>query len=348
MANGTALAERQELKFTEEEIKALREVYAKEATDAQFIVFMSEAKRRGLMPGKQLYFRLQRVQEYDKTLGQKVWVQKPIHITGIDAFRLIAQRTGKYAGQRPAVWLYMNGENEVRRSDVPLNSKQPYAAQVSVLRSDFQEPLTAIARWDAYVQTYLDKDSGKQVPNPMWRKMGPEMILKCAEALALRKAFPEDLYGLYIHEEIPQDEVNGDTSPAELAASIPIIPQLPEASVPPATEPPSAEPTPRPASAGSNGSDDPDKPVAAATEEPSAPKGTNIERAGKYAREILLTKMRRPADTLRRYFCKCAKATAFKEIPEATVSSMLDLLDRVLMKRGSQGVADVIEDALKG
>jgi len=139
---------------------------------------------------------------------------------------------------------------------------------------------------------------------------------------------------------------NGTPPPA--AASIPIIPQLPEASVPPATEPPSAEPTPRPASSDSPETGQVAAPSQVPTEQFAAPKGTNVERAGKYARETLATtKMKRPADTLHRYFCKCAKATAFKEIPEATVSSMLDLLDRVLVKRGPQGVADVIEDALK-
>ena len=64
------------------------------------------------------------------------------------------------------------------------------------MRKGFNEPLWAVAKFDSYNAT-----------TPIWRKMPDTMIAKCAEALALRKAFPNDLSGIYTTEEMEQAEV---------------------------------------------------------------------------------------------------------------------------------------------
>jgi hypothetical protein len=84
------------------------------------------------------------------------------------------------------------GEDGVWK-DVWLSKTPPAAAKVGIIRSDFKEPLWAVATWTSYVQA-----------SPMWTKMGPTMIAKCAESLGLRRAFPQELSGLYTSEEMEQ------------------------------------------------------------------------------------------------------------------------------------------------
>lgn len=107
----------------------------------------------------------------------------------IDGARLIAERSGKYAGQTPVEW---TGDGQTW-TQVWLDNKPPAAARVGVHRSDFREPLYAVANFQAYA-----------AGGPMWDKMPALMIGKCAEMLALRKAFPQDLSGLYSSEEMDQ------------------------------------------------------------------------------------------------------------------------------------------------
>lgn len=107
----------------------------------------------------------------------------------IDGARLIAERSQKYEGQTPVQWTG-DGQTWV---DVWLDQKPPAAARVGVYKAGFREPMIAVANFSAYA-----------AGGPMWSKMPALMLGKCAEMLALRKAFPQDLSGLYSSEEMDQ------------------------------------------------------------------------------------------------------------------------------------------------
>lgn len=164
--------------FTQDQIELIKRTICAEATNDELAVFLEQCKRTQLDPfSRQIYAF--------KNKGKLT-----VNLT-IDGFRLVAQRSGKYAGQLGPFWCGKDGEWR----DCWLDQEPPAAARVGVLRRDFQEPMWAIATYKSYVGN-----------SPIWAKMPDLMLAKCAEALALRKAFPFELSGLYTQEEIASYE----------------------------------------------------------------------------------------------------------------------------------------------
>ena len=159
--------------------------------------------------------------------------------TSIDGFRVVAERSQKYDGQGAAEWMTEKGE-WVDVFVPSLHGKHPLAARVKVYRKDWpvDRPSVGVAEWGAYVGTKRNGD-----PTSMWEKMGPLMLAKCAEALALRKAFPQDLSGLYTSDEMQQSQVEVEASPAPQQEQRAVQAPAPQQQAPQAQEP-EAPPTP--------------------------------------------------------------------------------------------------------
>lgn len=160
-----------------EQVALIKATIAKGANDLELQLFLATAKRSGLDPFARQIFFVKR--------GDTGTIQ-----TSIDGYRLIAERTGRLAGISDPV--YVEG----------VDGKFPQKATVivkKVVHGQIVE-FEASARWTEYVQSYGGKVSA------MWAKMPYLMLGKCAEALALRKAFPANLSGLQA-EELNEDRL---------------------------------------------------------------------------------------------------------------------------------------------
>ena len=188
------------LEFTDDQVKLIKSQIAPKATNDELALFLYQARRTGLDPlARQIYCL---------PIGGKMSIQ-----TSIDGFRVVAERSGDYAGQDEPEFIEKDGKIECAKVRVyRWKGEQRYLAAVGV----------------AYMSEYKQN-------SPMWSKMPHTMLAKCAEALALRKSYPQDLSGIYTGDEMAQatedttaEVISGSDKPPKIELTIPPFTLPPE------------------------------------------------------------------------------------------------------------------------
>lgn len=175
------------INWTPDDIENIKNMYCKNCNDEEFKLFSHVCTSTGLDPRRNQIYAIKR--------KERMTIQ-----TGIDGFRLIAERTGKYAPGREPTYNYDAQGKLVSAT-----------AYVKKLVAGTWHEVSATAFWNEYVVAYNGK------PSDFWNKMPHNQLAKCAESLCLRKAFPADYSGLNTTEEMGQ---------ADNGSEINITPQM--------------------------------------------------------------------------------------------------------------------------
>lgn len=179
----------QEAGYSDFQLDLIRNTAAKGCSDTEIAQLLYIALKTGLDPIMRQVYMIKRKQKND----QNQWVEVAAPQTGIDGYRLLADRTKRYAPGKAPTFDY--------REDGTLYSATAY---VKKLAGDVWHEVAATAIYDEYAQGQWNNERTDFKPNRMWQQMPHSQLAKCAEALALRRAFPAELSGLYTNEEMGQ------------------------------------------------------------------------------------------------------------------------------------------------
>ncbi len=201
------------------QIALIRRTIANDCNDAEFDLFMAAARSAGLDPFRKQISPL----VFNKSKPDK---RRMSIITTIDGLRSIAARSGRYRPDEDEPDFSYEPEEKG-----PTNPLGLVRAKVRIHTQDDRgvwHPVIGVAYWTEFApitEQWGEGEDGRRRPTGKmaldtggnWGRMPRVMLAKCAEAQALRKAFPDDLSGLYEASEFDQAKII-DVLPSEAVA----------------------------------------------------------------------------------------------------------------------------------
>lgn len=172
---------------------------------------LSYCKARRLDPFKKV---VHIVPVYSSKAGRMVETIWP----GIAEVRITATRTGQYAGKDETTY-----GPDMKAKVGTLELTFPQWAQVTVYRTNAAgEKMRFVGERVYWLETYARKRNDDPTPNSMWAGRPHGQLAKCAEAEALREAFPEEAGGMETADEARHDSIDAEhRAPGETNATAP-------------------------------------------------------------------------------------------------------------------------------
>lgn len=201
------------------QLSLIKRTVAADCNSQEFDLFVTVARNAGLDPFRKQISAL----VFNKNKPDK---RRMAIVTTIDGLRVIAARSQRY---RPD-----EDEPEYVIDPALKSDTNPLGLEKALVRiwiADAQREggwkrVTGVAYWDEFApvsdEWAENPDTGRRGPTGRkvldtsgnWARMPRIMLAKCAEAQALRKAFPEDLSSLYERAELDQASAS-DLLPSE-------------------------------------------------------------------------------------------------------------------------------------
>jgi len=176
-------------------------------TDAEFKIFVGVGLSTGLNPWKREIWLIKPEPYWSEKYHREV--QPPTQIMiGINGYWQIANKHPDFDGAESGL---VNEAGELVKA-----CQKPIGAWCRIYRKSRKYPSEAVV----YLSEYMQAKKGSR-----WEKAPNQMILKVAESVALRKAFPTELNGTYTDDEMP-----GEYAPRE---PVNVTPQAEEPKPPP-------------------------------------------------------------------------------------------------------------------
>lgn len=183
------------------------------AKDESVSMVLSYCKARGLDP---LQKPVHIVPMWIVDAKTKQGTQRDVVMPGIGLYRIQAQRSGQYAGQTDPEF----GEDISEMLD-GVTITFPKWCKVTVKKQMPNGEIVDFSAKEFWKENYATAKKDSTAPNSMWKKRPYAQLAKCAEAQALRKAFPD-----IIDQSPSAEEMEGKTLNAEFEEIKPISPGI--------------------------------------------------------------------------------------------------------------------------